>query len=736
MTGDVNHNIVSKTKPFDLVETVSRHWLKIVIFGSVLFLLLLPAAFLLKKPYYKTEGKVRVSPVIPSMIAQTEETTLSGDYAQYIKTQVERIKGRKTIEKAINKLPPELKISFFQNNIPLETAATAIQKRLVVSEVTGTYLISIEISSDNPKGLTELLNNIMDVFIEEHQNEEEGKDSRRLTYLTKEKDRLETEIAKQEKHLQDISNEITSSDLIVTNDMTAQFQSLYETAYKQKVEKESVLKAVIKETEAMKRTSIDSDVDTIVENNSLLSKIDVLTQDSIHELRNTMEGMSHNNPERKQINSKISEIENYSLEKRNAITDKAKDIVSRKLEADLEKQIIKAKAEFEAAKMTEEGLLMEKNRLHADLVRITPKIIDKKQIEDSLALMRTFLNKIYDRIQELQLESKSTGRLFIETRPAIPHGPSGNNLIKLIMLMLVFSFGSVTIVCVIFDLLDDRVRSVKDVVSVLGAIPHRPIPDYLASGNGAVSFSKATLEDPSSEVSLAIHSLAIRLDKERKENGARITAFTGVDAKSGVTEILINAAHAMSKLCSKVLVIEGNFSNPKLSELYSCKNGLVDIMLNKSEPLKSIVHDKERGIDIICAGHHPDNHEMVKLDRSKIPSMLDALKKEYDFILIDTIPMLISDLTELLLINSDISTLVIQGDRTSYKHLHLANQALTKLGVPAIATVLNWGAPRYRTGVQKFVFKYLWPINERIRYSISRCIHPIPMRPYHKTEVI
>jgi len=738
MANEINQNTLSKSKPFDLVETLTRHWLKIVLFGMAIFLLLSPAAIFLSKPYYKAEGKLRVSPIIPSFIAQTEETSISGNYTQYVKTQVDRVKGPKIIEKAIDRLSPELKKIFIPDNVSVDLAVNIVQKELEVNELPGTYLLSIQISKDNPKGITDIINNIMDVFIEEYQNEEEGKDSRRLLYLSKEKERLESEIGKQAEQLQKISNEITSSDIIVNDDMTAQFQSVYETAYKERVEKESILKAVIKEAEALKGVPIEADVNEIVENNSLLSKTDILAQESIHELRDTMVGMSEDNPERKQINRKINDIENYSEEKREIITDKAKNLLYKKRETDLQKKIIQAESEFEAAKMTEEGILNERNRLLADIARITPKIIAKKQIEDSLTQTRTFLNKIDDRIQELQLESKSPGRFFIETRPIMPLAPSGNNFKKFIILIFVFSFGCVACVCILFDLLDDRIRNVNDIVNVLGAAPYRPIPDYLLVGSINVSFSRVTLDDPSSEVSQSINSLAIRLDKERKEHDAKVAVFTGVDSKSGVTEILINTAHAISKLCSPVLIIEANFANPTLTSMNKendNQKGLVEILLNQTDPSDCIIHDKERGIDILFAGRLPNNDELVKLDRSKIPAIIKSLKKKYEFILIDTIPVLVSDLTEFLLLQADVVPLVIQGDRTNYKHLHLANQALIKLEAPAIATVLNWGAPRYRTRVQEIVFNLIWPVQKRIKHIVSRCINPIPIQPYPATKV-
>ena len=88
--------------------------------------------------------------------------------------------------------------------------------------------------------------------------------------------------------------------------------------------------------------------------------------------------------------------------------------------------------------------------------------------------------------------------------------------------------------------------------------------------------------------------------------------------------------------------------------------------------------------------------------------MLKALKSEYDVILIDTQPVLTSDLTEFLCTVADVAVLVVQGDRSLYREVFHTVDILLKLEIPALASVLNWGSPRLVKRIQRLMDLLEW----------------------------
>jgi uncharacterized protein involved in exopolysaccharide biosynthesis len=182
------------TKSIDPLGTLRRHWLKVVVFGGGLFVLFIPFCLSLQEPYYLALGKLRVSPATATFIIRYEETPITPYYKDYVRTQVDLIQAPDILENAIFRLPAPLKVLFIPEGMSLSLAAKILGERLKVMHITGTHLILINLNGRNPEGLAEIINNIMDVYLEKVQIEEEGKDHRRLIYLKKEKRRIDEEI--------------------------------------------------------------------------------------------------------------------------------------------------------------------------------------------------------------------------------------------------------------------------------------------------------------------------------------------------------------------------------------------------------------------------------------------------------------------------------------------------------------------------------------------------------------
>lgn len=223
--------------------------------------------------------------------------------------------------------------------------------------------------------------------------------------------------------------------------------------------------------------------------------------------------------------------------------------------------------------------------------------------------------------------------------------------------------------------------------------------------------------DTSNVVAKAIQSLAVRIDRERKEHDTRCVVFTGIDRKCGTTEILLNTAYAITKLCKNVIVIDAHFDRPNIVNLMSSrpnKPGIVDFLLGRVSIKECIVHDEDRGLDIILPGKKPTAEDLAILDLSIIPHMIRELKQRYALILIDCTPVLTSDITEYFVLQSDAAIAVIQGDKTRHDHVFLAGEVLYRLKVPAIGAVLNWGGPKNLSRMQVIVSKILWPLEKLI----------------------
>ena len=714
MTEQLEEQVERKPiKPFDPIGSLIRHWMKIAVFGSTLFVLLSPAALIKKKAYYEAAGKLMIAPSVQTLISRTETNPINGPYGDYARTQCERITADETIEMALAELDPNITKKF--------PSAPVLARKLRAEADNGTYFMTITLEGDHPDGLAEVVNKIMEVYIEKDLIEAEGQESRRIQYLQEEKTKLEKQISDLTNQFKTISGEIGTVDFReagnIYNTTIDSLQKAHIDAYTYRISKENNLQAVIQEAKALKALPIDADVEDFVLNSSVASQMDIQTYQQIQTLKESLAGLSDNNPDRKIIEEQIENLSASLDYSKQMLKERTHQVMLSKRESRLQEKIAVAESEFEAAKFAENQLKTRLDAVISDKTIISDKILDGQRIEKNIEKKQSLLSRVEDRINELRMESRSPGRNSIETLAVPPKGPAGSNFKKLIVFCFAFAFGSVTFVCVLFDLTDKRIRSKKDILNAIGAKVSWPISNYLLTRTEETPFSSATRDDSSNVVSKAIHSLAIRLDRERRENNAKLAVFTGLDARSGTSEILVNVAYAMTRLCKRVLVIDANLINPSFDRILlenSGAMGLVEHMREEVDFLESIIYNPERQFDVLPAGQLLLMSEINLVDRSKFPPMFEALKELYDFILVDTPPVLVSDFTEFLILNADIVPLIVQGDRSKYDSLFLVGDIFNRLKIKAAAVVLNWGAPRERNMAQVTISRILEPITKRL----------------------
>lgn len=393
-------------KNLDPFQMLLRHWLKIIIIGTIVFLGAAPLASIFDKSYYETTGKIRISPVVSTFISQ-DESSITGYYHDYVRTQVDRIKSPAIIEKAVNMLDAELRSNFILEEVPISKSLQLLTQRLAVFPIRDTHIIQLYLKSAKPDGISELINNIINVYLNMLKEQEEGKDSQRLVYLQQEHDVLEKQIANQTRMLHEIAEEAgTSSFTEEFNAHTRQLQDLqeaYTRAYGNRVEKENFYKNTIKETEALEKISFDAIVEEMVEKDQALWDTSFYTYKTLQELRSSLDGMAKDNPDRKRVEERMEGMQKYLDKLREDVKKRAHNIVQKKRDSELKQKLIKSESGFIAAKDSEENIRDKRDAVQAKAAKISRLILKGQDLEKNLKNMQSIIGKIDERISELKL---------------------------------------------------------------------------------------------------------------------------------------------------------------------------------------------------------------------------------------------------------------------------------------------------------------------------------------------
>lgn len=170
--------------------------------------------------------------------------------------------------------------------------------------------------------------------------------------------------------------------------------------------------------------------------------------------------------------------------------------------------------------------------------------------------------------------------------------------------------------------------------------------------------------------------------------------ITSANPREGKTTVLCNLAIAMAETRKRVLVIDGDLRRPRLHEVFRLSNerGLRNVLMNSSEerPYEEFVQRTFiRGIDILPSGTARGDSEASLFYSSHLANLIDAMRKSYDLILIDTPPCL--HLADARLVGrlSDAVILVTRTGHTTWSEGRTVAQYFSEDGTRIMGTVLN-----------------------------------------------
>lgn len=129
---------------------------------------------------------------------------------------------------------------------------------------------------------------------------------------------------------------------------------------------------------------------------------------------------------------------------------------------------------------------------------------------------------------------------------------------------------------------------------------------------------------------------------QRANKQGKIIVISGESPGIGKSFISSNLAETFSQLNKKVLIIDGDMRRGELHHIFTIPqtNGLGDYLTDKDATLANFIHPTSfEFIDFMPRGKHPSNPASL-LSTDKFAKMLVQLVAIYDYILIDTPPVL------------------------------------------------------------------------------------------------
>ncbi|ASO06671.1 GumC family protein [Arenibacter algicola] len=214
-------------------------------------------------------------------------------------------------------------------------------------------------------------------------------------------------------------------------------------------------------------------------------------------------------------------------------------------------------------------------------------------------------------------------------------------------------------------LFDNKVENKVSLEKLTGNIPVlAELPKISRKDNKLVKLGERTVLAESLRILRTNLDYLIKSKKKKEHRGSIIYVTSSVSGE-GKTLVASNLAMIFANTDKKVLLIGADIRNPKIYQFYSGKNvdklgratrnredkGLTEYLVDQNLAVNDIISTMlahEQTVDVIYSGKIPPNPSELLMN-GRMKDLLESMVELYDYIIVDTAPLLV--VTDTLLIS-------------------------------------------------------------------------------------
>ncbi len=244
------------------------------------------------------------------------------------------------------------------------------------------------------------------------------------------------------------------------------------------------------------------------------------------------------------------------------------------------------------------------------------------------------------------------------------------------------------------DLLSTKVGETSDVrgivhASALGSVPKSEIlegtrPVIIAEPNG-----------PITEEYRRIRSNIKFLQVNQKKGKGQLLVISSTSASEGKTTTAINTAAVLAENGAKVLLIDADLRHPSVAHHLGIEGnvGLAHVLSGQMTPVDVVQNYWKPNLHILPAGKRPANASLL-LNSDMMKMLVDQALLQYDYVIIDTAPLTVSN--DAVVFGSWTSGVILVTARgiCKKKDLDEIAESLRTAKVPVLGFVFNFANPK------------------------------------------
>jgi succinoglycan biosynthesis transport protein ExoP len=394
-----------------------------------------------------------------------------------------------------------------------------------------------------------------------------------------------------------------------------------------------------------------------------------------------------------------------------------RDEVKRAMDEEIHRVTATIEVAYEEAKGKEAKLQdeMDKSRTHA--LGLNDAAVEYAILQREVDTNRDLYNSVLQRMKDVGLaaEARSSNVVIVDlAQPAV--SPSSPNISKSVMTSAVLSLVGAIALAFLIDFLNNRLKTPEEVeqylrVPNLAVVPAFSYAEEKARANlRALKPARKTIDQAATPARLsrghpreligASNPYSVHGEAYRTLRTAILLSRAGAPPKSilmtsttsgeGKTVTSTNAAVLFAHTGAKVLLIDADLRRPRCHRVFAMDKepGLTEVLTGGRTVFEMIRPTQVEGLSILTSGSLPPNPTEL-LGSDKMKKILGELAASFDFILVDSPPVLPVSDSVLLSTIVDGVVVVVNSANTAKQQIRVACARLKYARAKIFGIVLN-----------------------------------------------
>ncbi|WP_406695893.1 polysaccharide biosynthesis tyrosine autokinase [Singulisphaera sp. Ch08] len=675
-----------------LIKALRRRWLLAFSAGLVgAAIIAITTYYLVPPAKYTTRAMLHVNSVKPRILLQTGE--LHTEYGAYQRTQLALLESRLVLGAAL-KQPRVAKLQVLTNmSDPIEW----LEKQLLVDFAPGSEILRISMSGEKPEIPMLLVNAVTEAYLDEIVDVEMKQSRQRYDLLKSTWSRYQENLREKRKQLKRLT-ELAGSDNKTT------IASIHQHELDRLGRAEDELSRIQSELRGLR---VEAEVlqEKSALNASMITPAmieDAISRDRSIELLRERES---------QAQRAIERVYRVARNKNDPAVKKYRDELDaaraglvaqhRKLYPIISQQLQNMGREANGSKETllqhrisilsklETALEDDVKRLAERSRSITQNSVDLFSIQEEIANADEVARTIGKEVEALTVELQAPPRIRLLEKAELPRTKDETRQYRMAGMAGCGAFVLAIMGIALWETRARRVDSATDVIHALGINLFGTLP-ILPRRRRMLGSGEAHNRRWGSILIESVDAARTALLHVSRTESVRVVMVASALGGEGKTSLSSHLATSLARAGRRTLLIDGDMRRPSAHELFDqpCVPGLSEVLRDEIEVVDAVQPTLVNGLSLLTAGFS-DGDSIQALASRDLRALFDQLKESYDFLVIDSSPVL--PVADALLIGQHVDAVIfsVMRDVSRIPMIHAAYDRLSRLGIRMLGAIVT-----------------------------------------------